>query len=67
MSLPLCFSPNTEAFNDVFEWLKYDFDEKEEKELSMSVQPEVQGFNLTPTTREQEKKKDPSANEPPLL
>ena len=29
LTLPLCFTPNADAFNDVFEWMKYGFDDKD--------------------------------------
>ena len=52
LDLPLVFTPNAEAFQDIFEWMRYGFDESEEKELCVNVDPEVQGLNLAPKKRE---------------
>ncbi len=54
--LPLLFSPNAEAFNDIFEWLRYGFDEKEEKELCVSASsPEERGSNPRPKNDDEQK------------
>jgi len=41
--LPLRFIPNIEAFGDPLEWLKYGFEEQEEKELT-ALSPSGGGF-----------------------
>ena len=46
--LPLCFSPNAEAYNDTCEWMRYDFNEEDEKELQEVPTPGGVDFKLAP-------------------
>jgi len=51
----ICRYASAEAFNDVYEWVRYGFDEQEEGELGAGISTQAQeakGLNLTPRVRD---------------